>query len=74
MLCGQTSAGRSADLHCFEFRTFLKAAADLINDLPQGGSHGNFDQAGILNGTRQGEGLGSRASLCSDRTEPLMSL
>ena len=74
MLFRQTSAGGTTDLYGFEFGTVFQTAADIENDLPKGCSHGNFDKAGILNGTGQGEGLTSRAVFRTDGTEPVSTL
>ena len=74
MLGCQTSAGWSADLYCFKFGSFFQSSADIINNLTQSRSHRYFDQTGILNTSGQREGLRSRTSLCSDGTEPRMSL
>ena len=54
----QTAAGGTADLNGFE-ASALDAAADVEDDLAQGGSHGNLDQAGVVHVSGEGEGLGA---------------
>ena len=48
------------------------AAADVIDDLPQGDAHGHFDQAGVVDLADQGEYLGALAARGADarRTSP----
>ena len=47
---------------------------NIINNLTKCCSHWNFNKTCILNCSGQGEGLGSRASLCSDGVEPVSTL
>ena len=74
MLRRKTSAGGTADLYGFEFSASLDAAADIIDHLAQGSSHGNLNEACVLNGAGDGEGLRSGTSLCSDGAEPVSTL
>ena len=74
MILDQTAAGWSANLYALENSSVLKSAADIIDNVTETCSHRNFDQTCVLNGTCQREGLGSRASLCSDGMEPVSTL
>ena len=53
MFPGQATTGRAADLYGFEIGTHVvamvidDAAADIYDDLPQGGAKGNLDEAGM---------------------------
>ena len=60
MFFRQAAAGGAADLHGLEFRAVLQSAAHVEDDLTQGRTHGNFDQAGVFNGAGEGEGLACR--------------
>ena len=62
MFFRQTAAGGAADLHGLEFRAVLQSAAHVEDDLTQGRTHGNFDQAGVFNGAGEGEGLAAGAA------------
>ena len=74
LIFDQTSTGWSTDLYALECSAALETAADVVNDMTEAGSHRNFDKTGILDRTGKGECLGSRASLCSDGTEPVSTL
>ena len=74
VLFRQAAAGGAANLNCLEFRTVLQAAADIEDDLPQGGAHRHLDQAGVLNGTGEGEGLAAGAAGSTDGAEPVSAL
>ena len=71
MLLGQAAAGGAADLHRFELGAIPHTAADVEDDLPQGGTHGHFDQAGVLDVARQGKSLGARAVFRADGAVPV---
>ena len=47
------------------------AAADIEDDFPQGGAHGHFDQAGVVDLARQGKDLGALALLRADGGKPV---
>ena len=66
MLARQTAAGGAADLNSLELLAVADTAADAEDDFPQGGTHGNLDQAGVLNVTGQGKGLGAGGGLGAD--------
>ena len=74
MSLGETSAGGAADLNSLEGGTVFQAAADIVNNLSQGGTHGNFDQAGILDAAGERESLGAGAAFSSNGAEPLSTL
>ena len=74
LILDQTSAGRTTDLYTLKCSTTLKTAADIIDDLTERGSHRHFNKACVLNRSCKGECLGTRASLCSDGTEPVGTL
>ena len=74
MLLGQTAAGRPADLNCLEGCAGFQPATDIKDNLTKGCSHRHLDKTGILDAAGQGEGLGSRASFCTDAAIPLMAL
>ena len=44
MLGGQAAARRPAELHGLELRARQHAAADVEDDVPQGGAHGHLDE------------------------------
>ena len=62
MFFRQAAAGGAADLHGLEFRAVLQSAAHVEDDLTQGRTHGDFDQAGVFNGAGEGEGLAAGAA------------
>ena len=74
MLLRQTAAAGAADLHSLELSAVLQTAADVEDDLPQGGAHGHFDEAGIFNGTGQGEGLTAGGAGGTDGLEPVSAV
>ena len=74
MLLGQTSAGRPADLHGLELLSVRYAAADVEDDLPQGGAHRHLHQSCVHHVARQGEGLGAGAALGADAPVPCRTL
>ena len=68
-----TSAGRSAGLCRFEFFAVGNAAADLLNDLAEGCSHGNFHETDVCDLSAECKDLGALGSLGSDGGIPLGS-
>ena len=71
MLFGKTAAGGAADLYRLELLAVLDAAADVKDDLPQGGAHGDLNEAGVYHVAGEGEGLGAGALLGADGAVPL---
>ena len=71
---GQATAGRSPGLHRFEFFTVLDTATDLVNYFTKGSSHGNLDQAHVIDFSGKGEYLGSLGAFGSDFVEPVSPL
>ena len=65
MFTREAATAGSAYLHGFEgivvdLAVFIQnSASDLENDLPDGGSKGNFDQSGIGHMSREGKGFGA---------------
>jgi len=57
VLIHKASARGAADLDRLELLVPDDAAADLVDDLPDGDAHGNFDKPGVLNFSREGEHL-----------------
>ena len=74
MLSGNAAAGGTAGLSRFEFLAVGDAAADLFDDLPEGGAHGDFHQAGVLDLAAQSEDLGAFGLLGSHGGEPVRTL
>ena len=70
MLLGKAAPGGAADLHGLEFFAVLDAAADVENDLPEGGAHGNLHQARVHYIAGEGEGLGAGAGVGADGAVP----
>ena len=70
----QAAAGGTADLHGFEFRAVFQTAADVEDNFPQGRAHGHLDEARVLNGTGEGEGLAAGASGGTDGLKPIRAL
>ena len=71
---GGGAAGGAADLDGLELLAVPDAAADVKDHLPDGGSHGDLDEAGIHHVACQGEGLGAGAGLGADGAVPLHAL
>ena len=71
---GQAAAGRAADLHGLERFAVFDAAADVVHDLAHRRAHGHFDQAGVDDVAREGEGLRAGAALRADGFEPVRAL
>ena len=69
----QTAAGGAADLDGFK-ASALDAAADVEDDLAQGGSHGNLDQAGVVHVSGEGDGLGAVVVLRAHGFVPVRTL
>ena len=59
VLSRDTSAGRSAGLCCLELLAVWNAAADLVNNGAQCGSHGNFHKTGVVDLAAQGKYFGA---------------
>src|SRR5699024_6534017 len=74
MLSRNTSAGRTAGLCRLEFLSVGNSAADLLDNLPQGGSHRDLHQTGIVNLSAQSEYLGSLGLFSAHGREPLRSV
>src|SRR5699024_2936993 len=53
LILHQTSAGRAADLYSLERGAALQAAADVVNNMAEAGSHRHLDQSRILDRTCQ---------------------
>ena len=70
----QTAAGRTANLNRLEGGAVFQTAADVKDNLAQGGAHGYFNQTGVLNGTGEGEGLGAGATGSADGAIPVGTL
>ena len=70
VLLGEAAAGGAADLHRLELLPVLDAPADVEDDLPQGGAHGDLDEAGVHHVAGEGEGLGPGALLGADGSVP----
>ena len=60
-LGGHASAGRAADLDGLELPPVGHAAADLVDDLPDGHAHRHLDQPAAADLAGQGEDLGPLA-------------
>ena len=74
MLRRDAAAGGTAGLSRFEFLAVGDAAADLFDDLPEGGAHGDFHQAGVLDLAAQSEDLGAFGLLGAHGGEPVRTL
>ena len=70
----QAAAGGPADLDGLEALAAGDAAADVEDDLAQGGAHRHFDQAGIDDFARQGEDRGAGAVGRADAGEPVRAV
>ena len=71
VLLGDAAARGAARLDRLEFPSFGNAAADLEDDLPEGRSHGNFDEPGVVDLADQGEDLRPLAPLGTDARVPV---
>ena len=67
MLGRNAAAGGAARLGRLELLSVGYAAADLLNDLAQGGAHGDLDQAGVIDLAAEGERPGALGFLGADR-------
>ena len=61
-------------MYRFKFFTVLDTATDLVNYFTKGSSHGNLDQAHVIDFSGKGEYLGSLGTFRSDFVEPIGSL
>ena len=68
---GGGAAGGAADLHGLELFAVPDAAADVENHLPDGGAHGDLDEAGVHHVAGESKGLGSGAGTGADGVVPL---
>ncbi|VTR70068.1 hypothetical protein DESC_780256 [Desulfosarcina cetonica] len=64
------AAGGTAGLDGLEPSAGGNPAADVENDLPQGGPHGHLDEPGVIDLAGQGEYLGALAFFRADAGEP----
>src|SRR5579872_6348903 len=69
-----TSAGWTASLHRLKGAATRNPTADFENNVAQRDAHRNFNQTGVLNGSRQREDLGAPAALRADLREPLAAV
>jgi hypothetical protein len=74
VLFDDDAARGAARLDALELLAAPDAAPDVENDLPQGGAHGNFDEARVVDLAGEGEDFGTLGLLGSYRGEPLGSL
>jgi len=68
---GDAAAGRAAGLHGLKSLAARDTAADFIDDRTQGRTHGDFDQAGVIDLSAQGEYLRTVGFLGSDGGKPV---
>ena len=71
MLNGNTAAGGTAQLRGLEFFPFGNAAADIVNNRSQLGSHGDFHQTNVVDVAGKSENFGALAFFRADRRMPL---
>ena len=71
---GDAAAGRTAGLGSLEGLAVGDAAADLIDDVPERGAHGDLDQTGVVDLAAQCEDLGALGALGAHGGEPLGAL
>ena len=74
MLGRDTAAGRTAGLGRLKLLAPGDAAADLLDNFPKGGSHGDLHKAGVVDLAAQGEYLGALGFLRTHGGEPLSSV
>ncbi|MBA7684330.1 hypothetical protein ES703_92723 [subsurface metagenome] len=72
-LLRETPARRAAGLDRLEFLAVRNAAADVVYDILQGNAHRHFDEAGPVDFSSQGEGLGPPTLFCAVPGEPFRS-
>ena len=63
MLCGDTSAGRTAGLSSLELLAVGYTTADLKYDLAEGGAHGDLNKTGVVDLAAESEYLCTLALL-----------
>ena len=68
------AAGRTAGLSSLELVTATDAAADVKDDLAEGRSHRNLDEARVVHLARKSEHLGALRRLGADLVEPVSAL
>ena len=71
---GDAAAGGAAGLGGLELIAVGDAAADGVDDLGQGGAHGDFHQAGVDDVAGQSEDLGAGALLGAELAEPVCAV
>ena len=59
----QTAAGRAAGLDSLELLALGGTAADVVDQLPEGGAHGDLHQTDVIDLAAQGKDLGALALL-----------
>ena len=69
--CGDHTTGRSTGLNRFKLMAVFEAAANLIDDLPEGSPHGYFNQTDIANLTCQSKDLGALTLFRANRAKPV---
>ena len=74
VLLRQATTRGATSLHSLELLTVLHATTDVVDNLTQGGTHGNLNQAHIINLTGQSEHLGTLALLGTDLSKPVSAL
>ena len=68
------AAGRTAGLSSLELMAATDTATDVEDDLTEGRSHRNFDEAGVVDLARESEHLGALRRLGTDLVEPVGAL
>ena len=74
MLVRNTSAGRTAGLSCFEFLTAGDTSADFLDNLPKRGTHGDFNQAGVVDLAAQGKYFGALGLFGTHGSKPFRAV
>ena len=68
------TAGRTAGLRSLELMAATDTATDVEDDLAEGRSHRNLDEAGVVDLARESEHLGALRRLGTDLVEPVGAL
>ena len=66
---GQAAAGRTAGLNGFEGLVARDAAADVIDEGAEGGTHRDFDETDVVDLAAEGEDLGALGAFGTDAVE-----
>ena len=74
MLGRDAAAGRTAGLSRFELLAVGDTAADLFDDLAQGGAHGDLDQTGVVDLAAESKDLGALGLLGAHAGKPVRTL